>query len=301
MRPLRSLLLYLAWILLAGATVAPWACHAAHWGAEHFPALDHLAQQPFHRFVHRSMLFMALVGLWPFLKAIGANSWQAVGLPKPAGNGRWLGAGFLAGFGSLACVAFLAVVGGARMWDGDPTLAGLLGHAASAAVTAAVVALLEELLFRGALFGSLRRTHDWLTALLVSSTVYSMVHFFEKPPPPDSVTLGSGFVTLAQMFRGFGQWDRLVPGFIALLLAGAILCLAFLRTGTLYFSIGLHAGWIFWLKSYGHWTTRSPDASTWWWGTGRLVDGWLATIVLSLVFLVVWAKLPKRESTADDS
>ena len=51
----------------------------------------------------------------------------------------------------------------------------------------------------------------------------------------------------------------------------------------LHVSIGIHSGWIFWLKSYGFLTQEKPDANTWIWGSGKLIDGWIALLVLGLV------------------
>ena len=82
-----------------------------------------------------------------------------------------------------------------------------------------------------------------------------------------------------------------MPGFFNLTLAGVLLALAYQRTGNLYFSIGLHAGWIFWLKSYGAFTKDVANANVWLWGTGKMTDGWLALVVLTLT-LVVFTRLP---------
>ena len=64
----------------------------------------------------------------------------------------------------------------------------------------------------------------------------------------------SGLILLPRMLGGFADFHALVPGFFNLTLAGVLLGLAYQRTGNLYFSIGLHAGWIFWLKTYGAFT-----------------------------------------------
>ncbi len=245
------------------------------------------------------MLILAVAGLWPFLRSIGADSWPAVGLVRPSGQGKRLLGGLALGLASQASVALLAVAAGARTVRGDWTSMALLQRLSGALLTAALVGTLEELLFRGAVFGALRKTHHWVTALLVSSVVYSMVHFFERPAAPEHVTWASGLLTLAQMLRGFGQLEMLVPGFFSLLLAGASLAVAFHRTATLYFSIGLHAGWIVCMKLYNHLAMAAPGANTWWWGTGKLVDGWPSLIFLGLVFGVVWFGLPRQEAAAD--
>jgi hypothetical protein len=98
------------------------------------------------------------------------------------------------------------------------------------------------------------------------------------------------------MFRGFADWDAVVPGFFSLTLVGAILAFAYQRTGNLYFSIGLHAGWIFWLKTYGFLTRAADGHSISFWGTNKLTDGWMTVMVLGVLGLLgyFWVK-PNRK------
>ena len=93
------------------------------------------------------------------------------------------------------------------------------------------------------------------------------------------------------MLGGFADFHALVPGFFNLTLAGVLLGLAYQRTGNLYFSIGLHAGWIFWLKIYGAVHHRAPRTAIWFWGGGKMIDGWLAFFALAAT-LVVFKFLP---------
>src|SRR2546426_934187 len=113
MRPLRSLLLFLAGILIGGAWLAPFLYWLTQWAAQEFPAFQRMAHNPFHRFVNRSVLGLAVLGMWPFLRSLGIRSWEAVGLVKPTGQWKKLAGGFALGFGSLACVALLALAAGA--------------------------------------------------------------------------------------------------------------------------------------------------------------------------------------------
>jgi hypothetical protein len=299
MQPLRALLVYVVGVFVVSALVAPWFFGLAQWLVRTVPACAALAEHPFHRYVHRALLVTAVAGLVPFLRSVGVNSWRDVGIVKPAGQWDRLGAGLALGFGSLACVALAALAAGARTLAGNVGGLALLEGLGGAAVTALVVSMLEELMFRGALFGALRKAFRWTTALLVSSLVYALVHFFQRPPSPEPVTWASGFVVLAAMLRGLGEVATLVPGFFSLTLAGAILAYAYQRTGNLYFPIGLHAGWIFWLKCYGFLTVEVPGASPALWGTGRLLDGWLALALLALAFAVVWFAFRRRSAVAD--
>ena len=138
-----------------------------------------------------------------------------------------------------------------------------------------------------AALGGLRRLLPWKVALGISSAVYALVHFLQRSELTGPVRWNSGLALLPQILAGFADWHQLVPGFFNLTLAGILLGLAYQRTGNLYFSIGLHAGWIFWLKIYGAFTTAAAPAVSWFWGTGKMIDGWLALVVLSLTLALL--------------
>src|SRR5262249_10685524 len=137
-------------------------------------------------------------------------------------------------------VAVSALLAGARAWSVDSARLGQ--DLLSAGLTAVVVAVIEEAVFRGGLFGALRRVQDWKAALAVSSAVYALAHFLERTEYTAPVGWTSGLELLPRMLRGFGDLQALIPGFLNLTLAGAILGLAYQRTGNLYGSIGLHGG-----------------------------------------------------------
>ena len=248
MRPVRALALYLVVVFVGGALLAPWLFWLTQSFAHDFPRL---ANSPFHRFVDRALLGIALIGIWPLLKSLGATSWRDVGLVSPRGQWKNLGGGFLLGFISLAVAAGLAIGFGARHLNTQFAPNKIAEKLLGAAATAIVVAILEEILFRGAVFGSLRKVFHWKFALVLSSMIYAIVHFMESARQTGDMTWLSGLQLLPQMLRGFGDWQAIIPGFFNLTMAGMLLGLAYQRTGNLYFSIGLHSGWIFWLKSYG--------------------------------------------------
>ena len=292
-RPLRAILVFLAVVFLGAAVIAPWIYRLVIGVC----GMDsYLGGHPFHRYYGRTVQVLAVLGLWPFLRALGLRSLADLGCCRPSGQWGRIAGGFSLGFASLALVALVGVVVGVRVIRGDVPglrLAEVLGLSA---VSAVVVAVLEEVLFRGALFGGLRRAWPWPFALAVSSAVYALVHFMGKGDGPQAVQWYSGFAMLGQLLSGFRQWQEIMPGFCNLALAGAILGLAYQRTGNLYFSIGLHAGWIFWLKLSKALTYPATDRS-WIWGTAKLTDGWLALPLLLLVLAVVWRwVLPRPEA-----
>lgn len=290
MRPLRALGIYIAVVFIGGALLAPWLYWLAQSLGHSFPKL---ASFPFSRFVSRSLLILALAGIWPLLKSLGAKSLSDIGLVRPAGQWQKFFGGFALASVSLAIVALAAIAANARLFDNN-FLHNHFGERISGAIaTGLVVAVLEEILFRGAIFGAFKKVFDWRFALVLSSMIYAIVHFLEGVKTTEPVTWFSGLVVLPRMLHGFTVWHDLVPGFFTLTLVGALLALAYQRTGNLYFSIGLHAGWIFWLKSYGVFTNEIPGASTWFWGTLKMTNGWFALMVLSAT-LAVFSRLPMK-------
>lgn len=305
MRPIRLLLIYLAFVFFGAALIAPSIYQFGQAVANQSLFLQKffhgITQQPFHRYVHRCLIILALAGLWPFLWGLGIRHWKDLGFAPIRLHWRNAVIGFAVGFCSLAVLAVLSILSGARTLDLAQSAGTLIANLLGAFLTGGGVALLEETLFRGALFGALRKVQPWRIALIVSSAIYALVHFFAKAAPPPSINWLSGFVTLGDMLRGFSDFQTLVPGFLNLLIVGAILALMFQLTGNLYFSIGLHAGWIFWLKSYGLLTNKVSGTNSWLWGGAKMIDGWLATAVLFVTLGILFFCYAKRNQNSHDA
>jgi hypothetical protein len=287
MRPFWALVIYTVAVFLGGALLAPWLYELARLSPIQ-------ATTPFHRFVDRSFLIIALAGLWPLLRSLGVKSRRDIGLIAPYGQMGKFSGGILLGLISLAIVVGIAIGFGERAFAQNLMMNKIVGTIFSAIATAIIVATLEEILFRGGIFGGLRRILHWPFALVFSSIIYALVHFLQHTEFTGTVTWNSGLILLPKMLAGFVDFHALVPGFFNLTLVGALLAFAYQRTGNLYFSIGLHMGWIFWLKIYSAFTTDVPNAAIWFWGTGKLIDGWLAFFVLALT-LAIFKFLPVGE------
>lgn len=289
MRPLWALLIYFIVIFIGGALLAPWLYELA----QHLP-FQKIADAPFRRVEDRAFLILALLGVWPLLKVLGAKSFEDLGIVLPYGNSRKFLGGLLLGFISLALVAALAIGFGERVIVPGLTASKIIKTIFSAIGTAAVVAILEEILFRGGLFGGLRRFLWWPIALIISSAIYAIVHFLARADVAAPITWKSGLQLLLLKFSGFADLHMLIPAFLSLTIVGILLGIGYQRTGNLYFSIGLHGGWIFWLKIYGALTWPHSREINWFWGSEKMVDGWLAFFVLLFV-LAIFKFLPLTE------
>jgi len=296
MRPVRALTIYLATVFVGGGLLAPWF----YWAANGTGILDPTNIPPFHRFVNRSMLVVALAGLWPLVYYCRLDSWHLVGLKRKPGWLRDVGKGFLLGFVTLGAVAAGSILSENRVFSFSGDVGPLASTLVAAAGTAVIVGVLEELMFRGVVFGALRQIYHWCIALVASGGLYSILHFFQTPTLTGEVRWSSGLEFLPLMFRGFIDPALVVPGFFVLLLAGAILALAYQRRGTIFFAIGLHAGWIFCLKSYAALTRLGPAHNESLWGSRKITDGWMAGAVLlvTLGCVVWWRGAPPERAAA---
>jgi len=288
MRPIGTVLIVVVTVFVGGALLAPWLYWSAQMSTDLSPWFAELARQPFHRFVHRALLGLAIPGLWLIAWQNGLTSWRDLGMRRSPLAGRQFAGGAVLGFVSLASVGLLALAFDARRWNSDLSLSLLGGSVVSAMATALVVSTLEEILFRGALFGGLRRGQQWATALVGSSAVYALVHFFKNVEWTKPIKWDSGLQVLGQMLQGMVDPHALAPGFFVLLLAGVILGLAYQKTNALWFSIGAHAGWIFWLKIYGLFTVEHSTGFARLWGSSKLTDGWIAAVVLLIGAVLLW-------------
>jgi len=158
-------------------------------------------------------------------------------------------------------------------------------------LTALLVSVIEELLFRGALQGAVRKTTVDGFALVVVAILFAAVHFL-KPPgsqiAPADIQWWSGLAVLPDTLRMFRQPGLLLGGFTTLLLAGLILGYARDRTKSLWMPIGLHAGWIVGEKGMAAvlrhavaWPWLGPDLP-------NTVVGLAPVLTLVVTWVIVW-------------
>jgi uncharacterized protein len=287
------LLGYIVAVFVGGALVAPWLFYLADALGRYFPQLQLLAGHPFHRYVNRGILFLTFSSLWALASWLRMRSWAALGLVRPPSSARGIAAGLAIGLGALALAAGAHFAAGARDWNWTRTAGGALGCLLRAGLAGAWVSVVEEIVFRGLLFGGLRQALPWPAALTLSSLFYSLVHFFARPASPAEVDWMSGLTTLGEMLQGWFDGRNLLPTAASLFLTGLVFGFAYHRTGSLAFPIGLHAGWVVGLKLYAYLTCAAPVADSRFWGSGKLLDGWWMFAVVGALFLV-WVRCWRR-------
>jgi membrane protease YdiL (CAAX protease family) len=296
LKEIRKILLFLIGAALLGAALTPWL----FWGGEWLKERTHwqfLVEAEFHRYFDRAVLIAVILLLWPTWRSLNLRSTSELGLRRDPRGWQHLGVGFTGAFLCMAAFGALLLWLGVCKWKSEPPWSAL----AKIALSAVTVATLEEWLFRGMILGFFRRAlMDW-PAVLCTSALFSIVHFL-KPPPDDvgAIDWLSGFRALPLCFEKFSDPMLLAAGFTTLFFVGLVLGWAVLRTGGLWLSVGLHAGWVFSKFGFNKLTRRKITDTLPWLGEDLIVGlGALAVVAGSWGFVWLWIKYadsPDRDS-----
>jgi len=289
LKALGQILLYLAATVLIGALLAPplfWIAHAAapHLHSAAFDAF--VARTDFHRYFDRGITIAALILLWPLLRALQIEDFgYGLGLRRDRRGWRRICAGFAIALGTMLLLFGILFLTGLCRLRPHAEFARL---AWQVPLTAFIVSVLEEVLFRGALQGAVRKTTVDGFSMVVVAILFAAVHFLKPAGSnvlPADVHWWSGLAVLPDTLWLFRQPGLLLGGFSTLLLAGLILGYARDRTRSLWFPIGLHAGWIIGEKGLMA-CTRHTEAWPW---MGPDLPNTLVGLAPMLTLLVTWA------------
>ncbi len=277
-----KILVYLLGTVLLAAIIAPWF----YWAGQHLSAIKSLAflgDTDFARYFNRSVLFSAFVLLIPVLRWIGLHQFASLGLARNPRRILHLAGGFavstaiVLGLGVCLLVAEIAALKEPPPWGQLPRIF----------VTAIVVAIIEESLFRGAILGLFRKSMSTLPAIVVSSALFSILHFV-KPPHDQTVDVHwySAFQLLPEVFWQFSDPILLSGLFSSICILGLMLAHAAVKTRSLWLPIGIHAGVVFGKMSFSKLTHRTKDAMPWF---GQdLTFGLGSLLILLFLWFLIW-------------
>ncbi len=285
MKDAAKLFAYFFAVVIGGALLAP----PLFWSAHRFSAF--FAKFDFESFFHRALLVCAVVFFWPLLRWLRLHSFRDLQLDKNRHALRDVAAGMLlAGIPLLVGAVVLIATRIFLLKNAIPWNA--FGAVLAAAI---VVPLIEELFFRGLLFGILLRSLRPVVATLITSGFFAIVHFLKAPTRPnESVTWLSGFHSIANSFAQFADPMMVLASFTTLFLIGWILADARLRTRSLFLPIGLHSGWIFVAGVVGKMTKRETIIFPWL--GSNLLNG-LLPLALGLItwaLMIGWLRYANR-------
>ena len=165
----------------------------------------------------------------------------------------------------------------------------IIGHLVGYLLIGCLIAVIEEMLLRGFVLQSFQESMSVPMSVCVCSLIYSLLHFFRSDV---FVSMGFqpfvGFVTMAQFFKPlFFEFFNNLPEIIGLFLLGVVLSYAFIKTKSLYFSIGFHACCVFMMKADGMFLNRDREKMKWLFGGSELINGVFTWFFLICIFFVI--------------
>ncbi|MGC9451883.1 MAG: CPBP family intramembrane glutamic endopeptidase [Oceanipulchritudo sp.] len=257
--------------------------------------VSYLQSKPVSRYVDRVRLLFVAVGLIWLIAACGL--WGRFGFHWSEGSRRQLPGFFLAGVLSLGMVvAAQAVFLDPRFEEGTNVTEGLeivLG----ALVAGLLVGWLEEAIFRGMVFRMFYTAVKPLPAVILSALAFAAVHFKDVPSGMGvDFHWYSGFLVAGyQSISVFLTVEWL--DFANLFLAGVVLNLVFLRTGSLVPCMGLHAGWVLVRNSWNDLVNIREGGATQFWGSASIVDGYASLIMLTGIAIGLYVETKRHQKS----
>jgi membrane protease YdiL (CAAX protease family) len=261
---------------LAAALIAPLVAPLIAWAGFHFPF-----PRIFDRVV---MVTLAVALLWEGGELALVRRVRA-GFAQPLSNLAAAGAGLAIGAAAIGVLWGLARLTASQSANAHP--GSLVITFVASLIPALAIAVIEEGFFRAFLLDGMAQDFGQRAGLAASSAVYAAAHLIRSParfevsgvhPLVGVQTLGA---SLGQLCHPIAA----APGLFGLFLLGLVLGVAFLKSGRVYFSIGLHASLIVGATTWRKFAPGAQSAPGWLSGYGRppLISGaaaWLITLAL---------------------
>lgn len=215
------------------------------------------------RVFRRCVSISAAIVLWFFLRYVHRQSFGSLGLgPWSSGRPQVI-RGALLGAGLVLLIGSVYAVCGIWTFSPHPDTGRVIRTVVGFLPAAFLVAVLEELIFRGYVLQRLLPRSRWF-AVVASSVAYALVHLKTTNWPGNAFEL------------------------VGLFLLGGVLSMAYLKTGQLYLSIGLHAALAYWARVNKLFVDVTAQHWEWLVGGNRLVNGvigWAMLIGLGWIII----------------
>jgi membrane protease YdiL (CAAX protease family) len=248
---------------------------------------------PFPRIFDR-VVMLALLGIILY----AARSLSLVALLRAGFKNPRAGA-WRALFGFAVAIVVMAILFGAAFAMGaarDGAIARASGLLPKYLAAAIVIGILEEAFFRAFLFGGMCEDFGRIGALIASSAIYALAHLVRSPAHfyITGLDLTAGIRTLAGSGAQFADPATALPTLFGLFLLGIVLAQAYIVTGSVYFSIGLHSGFVLGSKLWPKMISERAILPGWLagWGHQPLISGaaaWLAALIIFAILTLLTA------------
>ncbi|HRZ87597.1 MAG TPA: CPBP family intramembrane metalloprotease [bacterium] len=296
MKPSVVLCLILLGVLAIGAVLTPLVMIAIGWALHLFPALQKVSSFDIDRVLSRVLLIASFLLLYLFRKQLALKDIFRTAFPRRAGWFSEVMQGAGLGVATLAVLIGITLFTGIRRLEIEPFGMRYGTVVSQALLTAAVVACIEEVFFRGFILKTLMNDIKAVWAVVISAAFYSIVHFTQIGSHPHFAQgdLLSGFKTVGLMLEPLSHPSVYLPEFIGLFAFGIVLAYAYVWTKSLYVSIGIHAGCVFIVKADSLFVAVNQGQRYGFYGTEKMVDGVLSWIILGVLLVALWMLIGRR-------
>jgi membrane protease YdiL (CAAX protease family) len=241
---------------------------------------------PFPRIWDRTVMATLLVAMLFAARDLNLVSLLSRGFRHPPGPSI---ARAIRGF--VVAMIAIAILFGLALGVGG---GGVGNHGAAVALipkyflSAIAIAFIEEAFFRAFLLGGMASDFGNRVALIASATIYAIAHLVRSPARfyVTGYEPAAGLMTLAHSLDQFSDPAIAIPTLIGLFLLGIVLGEAYILTGSVYFSIGLHCGFVLGAKMWPK-IILNRAAIPWWIAGGGaipLIGGAAAWVIAIAIF-----------------
>ena len=249
--------------------------------------LNQFLSYPFDRVLTRSVLLVMAILLIPLSKLVPSDTSGLVA-------GRLYFREFLCSFCvgllilSIPIAFFLMVDLRVLSLDLDIDLGLIVLYLLFGVFLAGLIAVFEEILFRGFLYGALKNRFGQIFSMMASSSIYSCAHFLKPTGDGEYLpSLGVGFAYLGDAAVNAVALDHNWDARLSLLFLGCFLCLVRDRL-SLFWCVGFHAAFVLGIFLTRELTTVNIKSeflvliSPYNEFVGHFVSIWLALLILLL-------------------
>jgi uncharacterized protein len=263
--------------LLAAVILAPLAAVAVAAMGWHYP---------FPRIFDRTMMATLLIAMLFAARGLDLVALVSRGFRHPAAPSF---ARAIRGFVVAVCaIAILFALAFAVGGGGVGNLEAAAALIPKYFLSAIMIAFIEEAFFRAFLLGGMKGDFGNRVALIASAAIYAIAHLVRSPARfyVTGYEPTAGLLTLAHSVDQFMDPSIAIPTLIGLFLLGIVLGEAFILTGSVYLSIGLHSGFVLGAKMWPK-VIVNRTAIPWWIAGGGaipLIGGAAAWLIAITIF-----------------
>ncbi len=246
---------------------------------------------PFPRIFDRTVMVTMLAALLIGWRAMRFGALMRAGFAAPRANLARAALGLAIALAAIVTLFALAWLAAPAAPAAKSPPAPSLARAIRFVLPAILIGIIEEGFFRAFLLGGMRSDFGPRGALTVSSALYAVAHLVRSPKHYylTGFHAHAGLGDLAASAAQLGHPIAAGPTLIGLFLLGMVLGEAFLLTGTVWFSVGMHAGFVLGAKTWPLIGNGGAPTSRWIAGTGPVPliaapAAWL--IALALLWLM---------------